>query len=243
MQWACQFQYDAWPLAPTNVNWQTHWLSLPYTPSKAISFAIAAETFRQLPRGQAADGDRFGPTTVSYEEDRSELVTETTFAHSNSTTTKPPNPAALEHLYGVGSSPVVQYDGTGAWFLDRLEPGAWRLEVYPDVVVLDNPFARPNLEREVARLVWRQRSMTIHLPDLTSDFVSEPLHDGNGRRTEATGAKFTVAPGVYRPTRRGGPRPAMEPGYFAPEPDPSLPLRAAHLAPDASSPAPTSPSR
>jgi hypothetical protein len=49
-QWATQFAYDPMPLAHVNTEYQTHYLNLAYTPSKAISFMIAGEVFRRVPR-------------------------------------------------------------------------------------------------------------------------------------------------------------------------------------------------
>ena len=50
-QWATQFAYDPALLAASNAEYNTHYLNLLYTPAKAISFLIAGEVFRSLPRG------------------------------------------------------------------------------------------------------------------------------------------------------------------------------------------------
>ena len=92
-QWATQFAYDPLAIAYSNTEYQTHFLNLVYTPSKAVSFMIAGAAFRALPRG----GDygvypasaRFGPFRVSYVDDLSEMVTDTAFYYSNSTSTAP----------------------------------------------------------------------------------------------------------------------------------------------------------
>jgi hypothetical protein len=201
-QIATQFQYDPLPLAPFNAGWQTHYLNLSCAPGKAISFAIAAEAFRRLPRLRAwpphPAGDRFGGFRVSFEEDLSEFADDRTFLHSNSTTSAPPAPASLVRLAGCGSSPVVDYAGTGAWFLDRLGAGLWRLEVHPDAVWLADPFGRDRLDREVSRTLWRTRDMAIRLPDLGDAFALEPLDEGNGYRTETRNGRFAVRPGSMR---------------------------------------------
>jgi hypothetical protein len=44
-QWATQFAYDPIALAYANTEYQTHYLNLAYTPSKAISFMIASKVF------------------------------------------------------------------------------------------------------------------------------------------------------------------------------------------------------
>jgi len=205
-QIAAQFQYDVLPLAPFNINWQTHYLNLVYTPNKAVSFVIAAEAFRRLPRlktyGRYPESARFGPFRVSYEEDLSEMVTEREFFYSNDTKTKPPSPEKLERIIGCGSSPIVRYEGTGSYFLEKLDDGVWRLEVYPDAVWVNDPYGRPSLEREVARVYWRERVMQINLPDLGQNFTVEPLNEGNNFRTKAIAGRFTIRPGVYLLSRR-----------------------------------------
>ncbi|MCC7495210.1 MAG: cellulase family glycosylhydrolase [Fimbriimonadaceae bacterium] len=237
-QFAAQFQYDAWPLARTNVNWMTHFLSLPYAPGKALGFAIAAEAFRTLPRhqtyGATPQADRFGPFRVSWDDDLAELVSDTAYLHSHTTSTPAPQPAALTRLAGVGSNPLVSYDGTGAWFLDRLAPGCWQLEVYPDAVWVADPFGHSSLSREVARVLWRERALTVRLPDLSEQFTAEPVNAGNAHHPTVAAGRLTVRPGVYRLRRAGAtavPAGAVE--YFAPAEDPALPPAVWHDAPEA----------
>ncbi len=69
------------------------------------------------------------------------------------TPTPAPSPAELRHVAGVGSSAIVDYEGTGAYFLDRLAEGVWRLELYPDAAWVVDPFTRSSLEREAARVI------------------------------------------------------------------------------------------
>ena len=200
-QIATQFQYDPLPMAPFNAGWQTHYLNLSYTPNKAISFAIAAEAFRRLPRLKTypphPEGDRFGEFRVSFEEDLSEFVSREVYLHSNSTKTTPPDAAALERIAGCGSSPVVRYTGTGAYFLDRLEQSVWRIEVHPDAVWIADPFGPDKLGHEVSRVIWREREMEIRLPGLGSEFEMEALDSGNSDRAKARQGVVVMRPGVY----------------------------------------------
>ena len=66
--------------------------------------------------------------------------------NSSIPTTPPTNPAdtsGLRQIAGHGNSPVVEYSGSGAYFLDRLENSdVWRLEVMPNVTVIEDPFWR-----------------------------------------------------------------------------------------------------
>ena len=204
-QWATQFAYDPLAMAYANTEYQTHFLNLVYTPKKAISFLIAGEVFRRIPRGASYGtypaSQRFGPFRVSFEEDRSEMVTETEFFYSNGSDAVPPSPADLEHVAGVGSSAVVKYDGSGAYFLDRLADGVWRLELYPDVAWVHDPFTRPSLDREAARVIWRDRPIRITLPDLGDDLAARPIGDTESYWPTARGTTLDVQPGVYLVTR------------------------------------------
>jgi len=206
-QWATQFAYDPLAIAWSNTEYQTHFLNLVYTPHKAISFMIAGTAFRTLPRGGSYGvypaSERFASFRVSYEEDLSEMVEDTVFLYSNDTDTRPPAPGALRHVAGAGSSPVVRYDGTGAYFLDRVADGVWRLEAYPDAVQVVDPFTRPSLEREAVRVLWRTRRMTVDLPDLGADFTARRADGGNDHRPAVQGRTLEVRPGVYLLARAG----------------------------------------
>jgi hypothetical protein len=206
-QMATQFQYDPLPLAPFNHGWQTHFLNLVCAPQKAVSLLIAAEAFRRLPRledyGRYPASTRFGPFRVSYEEDLSEMVTEREFLHSNTTRTEPPAPDKLERIVGCGPSPIVRYEGTGAYFLERLVAGAWRLEIYPDAVWVNDPYGPHSLNREVARIFWREWPMEIRLRDLENDFSIAPLNEGNPFAARAKEGSFPIRPGVYLLKRAG----------------------------------------
>jgi len=206
-QFMTQFAYDAMPLAAINSEYKTHHLNLAHTPSKAISFKIASEVAHRIPRHQSfgrfpAD-TAFGPFRVSYLENLAEMATDSAFYYSNDTQTRPPAPAALEHVAGVGSSPVVRYEGTGAYFLDRLAPGVWRLEVMPDAVLIADPFADPNLNRKVTRIVWHDWPMRISLPDLGEGYRFRGVNEGNVWEGAADGSTIMARPGAYVLTRRG----------------------------------------
>ncbi|HOK65184.1 MAG TPA: cellulase family glycosylhydrolase [Anaerohalosphaeraceae bacterium] len=197
-QFAAMFTYDPLPLASRNLEYQTHCLNLVYTPGKAVSLLIAAEAFRRLPRGfTASESNRFGPVRVSFEEDLSELVTEREFFYSNTTRTVPPKPEQLERIIGCGSSPVLEYEGTGAYFLEKQAEGLWRLEVYPDVVWLRDPFGRPSRGRQAAFLVWGARRMKIAVPDLGTSFMYEGANEGNSLAGRAAQGTLEIQPGVY----------------------------------------------
>lgn len=201
VQWATMFSYDPLALAYCNTEYQTHYANLVYSPNKAVSLMIAAEAFRRLPRGKSygryPENTRFGPFRVNYEQDLSEMVTESVMMYSNDTDTVPPEPQKLKRVVGCGSSPVVKYEGTGCYFVEKLEKGVWRLEVYPDAVWVNDPYGKPRLDREVSRILWRKWPMQINLKDLGPDFAVEGVNEGNSYKARARDGEFSITPGVY----------------------------------------------
>ena len=201
-QWATQFAWDPTPLAYANTEYQTHYLNLSCTPAKAISFMIAGKAFHRVPRYKNYGGfpvdTLFDQFRVSYKENLSELNTGTEFYYSNNTATKPLAPNRLEHIAGVGNSPLVSYSGTGAYFLDRVAPGVWRLELMPDAVMMKDPFTSAALNDTATYIVWQQHSFQLQLPDLGKRFRVLPLNKENKQKSDnASDGRFTAGPGVY----------------------------------------------
>src|SRR5213075_1254548 len=113
---------------------------------------------RRVPRlrsfGSYPENTNFGDFHVSYEKNLGELAASDAFLYTGTTETRPPNPDQLRRIAGVGSSQVVQYDGSGVYFLDRVRSGLWRFEVYPDAVPVRDPFEAPNRDVMVTRALW-----------------------------------------------------------------------------------------
>ena len=200
-QFVAMFAYDMLETASRNLGWQTHYLSLVYTPRKAMSAVIAAEAMRRLPRlrsyGSYPENTRFGDFHVSAEGDLGELVARDALLYAGSTSATPPEPAALQRIAGYGASPTVAYAGEGSYFLDKVRPGVWRLEVYPDAVPVRDPFEPPSPDRVVTRAISRAWPMTVTLPDLGTSFSVQPIAAGNARTERAAAGAFIVTPGVY----------------------------------------------
>lgn len=220
-QIATQFQYEPLPLGPYNYGWQTHYLNLVYTPGKAASFAIAAEVFRRLPRlaqfGKYPGNTTFGPCSIDFSKDLSVLRTDQLFMHSNDTDERPADTDGLTRIVGCGSSPLVSYDGTGAYFLDQVSAGVWRLDVYPDAVWVADPHAATSLDRTVSQLVWCEHPMTVRLADLGSDFRCYHLKGGDKTQT-AFERTVLIQPGAYLLRRSGVPSPpALDVPFHAPD--------------------------
>ena len=248
-QSAAMFSYDMLATAPYNLGWQTHCLNLVYTPQKAASAIIAAQVMRRIPRlqpvGPYPQNLRFGDFRVSYEENLSELVSSDLFYYSNNTSSRPPAPGQLRRIVGFGSSPTVRYEGRGLYFLDRLGDGAWRLEVYPDALQIDDPFAPTRKDRLVFQLLERAWPMTIDLPDLGKAFAVRPLNEGNRHSAVARDGTFPARPGVYLLTDPANRDPAALPErlpgvpyylgireYVCPAPSSAPPALVLHAQPE-----------
>lgn len=238
-QWATQFAYDPLALAHVNTEYHTHYLNMVYTPGKAVSALIAAEIFRRIDRKQPFNDfpadTAFGDFLVSHARNLSQLNADDAFLHSNQTEATPRDEDVLERVAGVGSSPIVSYPGTGAYFLDKLDDGVWRLEVLPDAIEVRDPFDRPAFDKRVVHIEWRQHPMQIRLSDLAGSFTITPLNEGN----EADGAQaddgsFDVSPGAYLLTRSDVDSSSWTPAstmgaiqvgeYHAPHPGPAEPV-------------------
>lgn len=209
LQLATHFAYDPTYSAYANTEYGTHYMNLLYTPQKALALKICGEVFRNLPLykqyGSYPADTLFGPFRVSYAEDLAEMVSADKFFYTNHTGTRPAQPEQLREIAGWGHSPLVQYDGTGAYFLDKLADGVWRLELLPDAISLRDPFGRTSLEQVVTALHRKTRSIQVSLPCLGPTFsIAAISRDGFRPLAVAQEGKTKLTPGVYLLTRELG---------------------------------------
>ena len=201
MQWVTMFAYDPVTLAPSNTEYQTHFLNLAYAPQKAIGFKIAGELFSN-PRFKRDRENEKKPfemkgLKIDYTDDISELATNELFYHTNNTITTPPSLSTLKSIAGYGSSPVVSYKGYGAYFLDKISEGVWRLEVMPDAIWVRDPFSRATPIIENVVIKWNKTEMGVTLPDLGKNFSVTGINDGNNYISTAKEGTFLITPGAY----------------------------------------------
>jgi hypothetical protein len=206
-QWATQFAYDPMATAYANTEYQTHYVNLAYTPSKAISLMIASKAFQKLPRlknyGVYPRDSIFDVFRVSYKESLSEMNDVEEFYYSNSSTTTPKDLRKLKQIAGVGNSPVIKYEGKGAYFLDKLEQGVWRLEVMPDAIIIRDPYEKASPKKEVSRIQWQANKIQINLTDLGENFDIKGIDKGNDLKVTTKKGEFEVSPGTYILTKPG----------------------------------------
>ena len=201
LQIATHFAYDPTFSAYANTEYGTHYMNLLYTPQKALSLKIAAEVFRIIPLyknyGGYPNDTLFGPFHISYENDLAEMITDEKFIYTNTTTSKLPHAKKLKEVAGYGNSDIVKYEGTGAYFLDQLADGVWRLEVLPDAVWIEDPFTKTSLQKTVAVINHREWEMIIQLPNLVDDFLIRSIHNNTNEKRLTNSSTIKVTPGVY----------------------------------------------
>ncbi|WP_282122094.1 hypothetical protein [Algibacter mikhailovii] len=200
-QFAAHFSYDPLHAAHTNIEYKTHFLNLAYTPKKAIGMMIASEAFHQIGLyesfGRFPENNTFKDFRLSYEDDLAILNSEEKLYYSTSNAVNPKNIEALKHVAGTGNSQIIKYEGTGAYFLDRLENGVWRFEVMPDAFWVKDPFFVPYTDGESAVVLSKNHDVKIMLPDLGNAFSIEGINKENVLKVVAQDNSFMIHPGVY----------------------------------------------
>jgi len=205
-QWITQFAYDPIDLAPYNTEYPTHYLNLAYTPAKALSMMVARQVVAEVPRGadygSYPENTEFGHTRISYEDDLSEYHSPEKYIYTNTTQIAPADLSQLIQVAGHGSSPVVSYSGTGAYFLDAIgdtpATATWRLEVMPDVEQVSDPFGNTSLLDAKMVVVDREHPVTVKLPSLGADYYYRRIDAGaTGEEGQAHSSTFRVTPGVW----------------------------------------------
>jgi hypothetical protein len=189
--------------ASRNLGWQTHYLSLAYTPRKALSAASpprrcggcraagvrpvpAEHALRRVPRELRGDLGELGRRP-------------TPFLHAGDTRTRPPDRRALRGVAGVGLVAGGRVRRLGAYFLDRVRAGVWRSRSTPTRC---RCAIRSSCRRRQARDARDRPRVAerVDLPDLGPRLHVQPVAAA-GADPAATGR---AAPARPRP-RRGRP--------------------------------------
>ncbi len=207
IQIGTHFAYDPTYLAFGNTEYNTHYMNLAYTPQKALALMIAGEVFHQVPVnsdfGVYPENLEFQDFKIDYEKDLAVLNSEEKFIYTNTNEIQPKSLKNLRQIAGFGNSEVVKYEGKGAYFLDKLEDGVWRLEIMPDAILVDNPFGSNSLEKTVAVIKWNEWEMSVDLAGLDENFTLEALNEGNNFKPEVNENSFKIQPGTYLVKNKG----------------------------------------
>ena len=200
-QWITQFTYEPAEISQYNTEYQTHFLNLLYTPGKALGLKIAAEVAYSVKRGERfgtyPNDTIFKDFEVSHFRDLSLMNSNEKYLYSNNIEVAPKNTHTLKEVAGLGNSPIISYTGTGAYLLDKIGDGVWRVEIMPDVVILEDPYSKTSLNRQIAALQSNLNEMEINLPGFERGFYVKGLNKGNNFSLKTTDNKVELTPGVY----------------------------------------------
>jgi hypothetical protein len=207
IQIGTHFAYDPTYLAFGNTEYDTHYMNLAYTPQKALALMIAGEIFHQVPVnsdfGVYPENLEFQDFRVDYAKDLAVLNSGEKFIYTNTNEIQPKSLKNLRQVAGFGNSEVIKYEGKGAYFLDKLEDGVWRLEVMPDAILIDNPFGSNSLEKTVAVIKWNEWEMSLDLPGLNENFSLAALNKDNEFTPKVKRKSFKIRPGTYLLKKEG----------------------------------------
>jgi len=207
IQIGTHFAYDPTYMAQSNTEYNTHYMNLIYTPQKALSLMICSEIFHEIPMykdfGTYPGNNSFDEFRVDYDQDLAEFNSEKKFIYTNSNRTIPKNENNLEMIAGYGNSVLVKYDGMGAYFLDKLDEGVWRLEVLPDAIWVNDPFGRNSPKKTIGIVKWEEHNMKLSINELAENFTVETINAGNNFTSTVNNNTFSVKPGTYIISRKG----------------------------------------
>lgn len=126
----------------------SHNLNMVTTPRKAASFLIAGQVFKNTPRyvpyeTTEDEADRFGNAALSFSLDLSAYADEEQLIHTGDLKNDFIElPRIPKRIAGYSSSPFVQYEGKGMYFLKAVFEGEkfsnrWMLKIMPHAVFAD----------------------------------------------------------------------------------------------------------
>ena len=201
IQVATHFTYEPTYMAATNTEYNSHFMNLAYTPSKALALKICSEIFHSVSMntsyGKYPQNTDFGNTHISYEKDLAIYNSKEKYFYTNNTQKLPKNEDLLMEIAGFGNSPLVEYNGKGAYFLDKIEEGVWRIELMPDAVSVKDPFGRNSPKKIVSVINWKVHTMKLNIKDLSESFKITAINDSNEFIPKINSTSFTIYPGTY----------------------------------------------
>jgi hypothetical protein len=223
-QIATMWEYDPEPAAPYNFA-ASHFFNLRHTPEKAVSFVVAREVFKNLPRVFNSSHLVRGPTlhggsnggldfAADFTKKTSWVLAPEVLAYSNSLpeslwekSSDPDYVAGLQEIWGVGNSSLVKATGNGAYHLVRDGDG-WKLTVYPNRRVEGKPWTNTDYESAPEKrifLEFGERDFVFSLPGMPGGFVLEDdLREKTILSDDAGTITASLLPGQYRLDARGG---------------------------------------
>ncbi len=206
-QMAMVWQYTLTPAATYCTG--SHYLNLEGSPQKAVSFAVAARAFGEMPRHVAYDTEAktamaLGHWSASFDRNLSVFSDERSLIYSSSFEKSPvPIGTQVRELIGSGSSPLASYEGTGAYFL-RVEGNHIDLQIMPDVSYLRPLWSGRGRapHRPACKFDTQTRHrFSLHLPSWEGKLKVQSLSGTAAESSATTNGTFEITPGRHRIVR------------------------------------------
>ena len=202
VQVAPMWEYTLSPVAEYHSG--SHYLNLECTPSKAVSFRIASEVFRDTPRTAvfAVDGETMteGDWRISFPDDAAFYFGDGLMLQTMPTAESRPLPVGLTEIEGCGSSAAVRWSGSG-YYRILIEQDALTIRIGPDVEPLREPWVRPSREPKLSCRLDRETPHRFELRLPGWDGRCHVARDGTGVPNAELGIEFEAVAGTYRVTR------------------------------------------
>lgn len=186
-----------------------HHLNLKTTPNKAAAFIAAHEVMKNTPRDESfsttsATEDYSENAALSYEDGCSAYADDSTLVYSE---TMPEmfvkhlmRGQSFQRVIGRGSSPVVQYSGSGLYVLEQSGAGEWSLEILPDAEFIHPHYLRNERGQKAVQLTDDVfQTLEINLPNLGKKADVFRLEGKKRKRVKTRPGflKFDAKPGRY----------------------------------------------
>ncbi len=210
VQMACMWHYSMPRYAPYRNG--SHLLSLTSTPHKAASYAIAGQVFRSLPLYH--DYDTISPTEevaenymYSYKKDLSLYSSQNKYFYSGDVSPDElplPN-QGIQKILGYGSSPLVNYTGTGIYTMHISEKSI-TLDIEPNIIQLKELWGKDFLVSLVTKLDYTTANrFKLNLEGWNENNCKVVrMVEGNEELIAFTGEgdlSFSAIPGKYKISR------------------------------------------
>ena len=178
----------------------SHNLNLISTPGKSVSFVIASDVFQSTPlyepyQTDASGDDIVGPFEMSFPKNMSLESAEDRLVYSKGFDSSPiPIHADVKDIVGVGSTPLVSYDGSGSYFI-HVSDKQITVRIDPDVIVGKPPFVGLIDGKAVCAIDEKaSHRFELHVPAWTNGGPYSVWQTGpDGRRLIARGTGTPAA--------------------------------------------------
>lgn len=212
-QMAAMFTYTPTAVAEYNPGWRIHYLNLLHTPARAAAFAAAGQIFRRVTVDTPipTNSTRWSGSgwSIRNKPDAVAFAADDLLVHSGRLSKDDTPNWQPTTILASGSSRFVTAEGNGIYHVERTSPGNWRVTVFPNERLVNDPFRgrsfRPMANRYinvnewpvVSRLQLQPRRFVFHLGNAGSLTCTPCDADDASPIPAASDGSFSLTPGKY----------------------------------------------